>query len=359
MEEALPRSREQITVEWLESAAGMPPGTVTGLRVEALDGGYAAMVLRLTPDYATPGAGPANFIAKLASSPERATQLLHSSRSYEREVAFYRDLVPLGVGLRVPRAYSADFEPTTGEFVLLLENVTRAAVGDIVEGCSLAQVRAVVKSLARMHARWWRSEILDDDLFTSSDAIASAMAARAVAGAPIAPRIWGETLSVEAARALHTIGPAFAELWMRDRATQPMTLAHGDVHGGNVLFPREGGEPVFIDWQGPRRGRGLHDVARFMLLSVAAETRREAEDELITEYHEELVRGGADVTLEWCVEDYRAQLWLNLGRMLTEMSGPVEFDMSIPRNRRIGAAVGSRVTAIIEDLGEVGAFTRS
>ncbi len=78
---------------------------------------------------------------------------------YEHEVNFY-NLLADRVDLPTPRSYFAEFDGESGAFLLILEDLAPAMVGDQVVGATLDQAEYVIDRLARHHARWWNSEEL-------------------------------------------------------------------------------------------------------------------------------------------------------------------------------------------------------
>src|SRR5262249_53710084 len=79
---------------------------------------------------------------------------------YEREVGFYQH-VARQVQLRTPRCYFGAFEPSNGDFVLLLEDLAPGVVGDQGAGCTMEHARTAIRELAKFQARWWGSPALE------------------------------------------------------------------------------------------------------------------------------------------------------------------------------------------------------
>ena len=84
---------------------------------------------------------PSSLVAKL-STPERWEQAA-------REVRFHRyvEAAPS------PTVYYGDTHASRA--VLLLEDLTHARQGDVLEGCSIEDTRAVLAAIAPFHARYW------------------------------------------------------------------------------------------------------------------------------------------------------------------------------------------------------------
>ena len=73
---------------------------------------------------------------------------------YEREIRFYQQIAPR-ISLRIPRAFHADIETASGDFVLLMEDMAPARVGDQLDSCSPAQSARAIHDIAAFHAEWW------------------------------------------------------------------------------------------------------------------------------------------------------------------------------------------------------------
>ncbi len=74
---------------------------------------------------------------------------------YGREVGFYTELSER-TAIAHPACYFAEHDPATQDTVLLLEDVSvRGRGGDQVAGCSLAEARPAIRTLAKLHACFW------------------------------------------------------------------------------------------------------------------------------------------------------------------------------------------------------------
>ena len=100
----------------------------------------------------------------------------------------------------------------------------------------------------------------------------------------------------------------------RDRLFTPKrlyatyTLAHGDAHVWNLLYPRDvaASSIHLIDWDAWRIGRGAFDLAYMMAVHWYPERRARLEAPLIERYHAGLLAHGVtDYSLDRLWEDYR------------------------------------------------------
>jgi hypothetical protein len=58
--------------------------------------------------------------------------------------------------IRVPALHHGAADPSNGDFVMLLEDLAPARVGDQLEGCTAQQARLAVTSIAKCHATCWQ-----------------------------------------------------------------------------------------------------------------------------------------------------------------------------------------------------------
>jgi hypothetical protein len=91
------------------------------------------------------GSVPGSLIAKLPSPDPTSRATGIALRNYEREVCFYLEVAPT-VDIRVARCYHAEWESTTGDFVLLMEDLAPARQGNQLTGCDADQARIAVLS---------------------------------------------------------------------------------------------------------------------------------------------------------------------------------------------------------------------
>ena len=85
--------------------------------------------------------------------------------------------------------------------------------------------------------------------------------------------------------------------WFWQELTRPPhTFLHGDLRLDQLFFAVEADDPpvTALDWQITSKGRGAYDVAYFLTQSLATETRRTCESQLIERYAEGLAEHGID-----------------------------------------------------------------
>lgn len=237
---------------------------------------------------------PATLFAKLAPRDAVTRAFVGALGLGAREVRFYRELAP-GLPARVPRAFHASFDPATGRFALLLEDLAGAGArfGDVGAGCGAERALAVARALARVHAHLFASPRFGTDLaWLAERRPARARAERFVRERLVAraARRAGDLLPPGLRGAPAALARGFCVLEAAWEAAPP-ALIHGDPHLGNLYFA--GSEPGFADWQVARRGDAVRDVAYFAALSLDVETRRRSDRELLAAWRDALAAAGA------------------------------------------------------------------
>jgi hypothetical protein len=227
---------------------------------------------------------------------------------YEREVRYYQHFADSGP-LRVPACYYAQFDPESGNFALLLEDLSSLSAGDQLTGCSLQEAECAVAAVARLHAAFMGDTSVEQKLCSSPlpwrppGAEAWLRLREDFAGAIPPP-------AIDLTEVLANGGMATVLELMRQA---PQTLIHGDFRLDNMLFgPGPDGSSaslVLLDWQMTRQDTGPADLAWFLATSIEPEQRRAWERSLLTYYCDELTRlGVTGASFEDCLRQYRLGL---------------------------------------------------
>jgi len=171
-------------------------------------------------------------------------------RTSEVEVRFYQQVVST-VGVRTPRCYHADVEPSTAEFVLILEDMAPARAGDQLAGCSVDDAALALTELAALHAPRWadpaleRLEWLHRKTDESNDVGASLLPVLFDGFAARYGEVLEESVLDVGRRLMPDIGATCAA------SPRPWTVQHADYRLDNLLFgTAAGGVPLaVVDWQ--------------------------------------------------------------------------------------------------------------
>ncbi len=353
----IPASPDEIGPTWLtevlRSGGIFGDASVTSLRAEPIgdEASFNAQIVRLTVSFDREEVGaPRTMIAKLPTADAAVREVGEHFRPNETEIRFYRDVAPAS-RLRIPRCYYSAMDPGSGAFVLILEDLAPARVLDQAVGCSVGQAELALGNLALLHADWWENPRLpslewlsssdeDDhgllDLIRSNYARAWPRFVELVGGVPRSARRFGEALLGE------------MELVSLAPEGPPRTLGHGDFRLANVMFGTPGGGPTFavIDWEDVFVGRGVVDVAWFVVGCLSIADRRAAERGLLEGYHRTLVGDGvSSYSFEQLWEDYRASLLERFVQAVLMATSPSVAS----RRREFGRSLAERFIAASED----------
>jgi aminoglycoside phosphotransferase (APT) family kinase protein len=348
----------ELSPDWLTRAlragGALREASVVAVRAESLGegegfmGGLARLELKL--DAPEVGA-PARLVAKLPTPLAAVREAGELLGVYDREVRFYSELAA-SIPLRTPRCYFAAMDPNPGErheetvlrwlerapapllpmllrlgafaarrsrrrYVLLLEDLAPARTGDQLAGCDAGQAERALRPLARLHAAFWeRPRPWPHSWVRPADT-----AARLFHVAYRRARARGEKnreLEIPARlRGLAGWLDAHGVALLRSLAAPPVTLLHGDYRLDNLALPEGGSEPAVLDWQVPLLGRGVYDVAYFLVGSLPPEIPAAQEEALVRYWHEELLRLGVrGYGFDACLADYRRARLFMLYRVL-------------------------------------------
>jgi hypothetical protein len=269
---------------------------------------------------------------------------------YENEVRFYREIRD-ELDIEAPRVFASHFDPPTGRFGLLLEDLTArgARFPSALDPVSLTEVRSLLGNLATLHARFWDSPRFATELSWVPTPMGGGMF-------DVFDTIGLELIEDQVARhpfkadLIAPLGRTVAQMWeplwqvQRQHTMAPTTLLHGDPHVGNTyLLP--GGLGGLLDWQLMVRGSWAHDVTYLLITALDTEVRRAHQRDLLAGYLDRLRAAGVEgvPTLDAAFARYRAAaLWgLVIGWLICppENYGP-----------EITAANITRMVAAVEDL---------
>jgi hypothetical protein len=306
-----------ITPEWLtavltEAGALAADETIVAIDREDIGTGQVGSNIRYRLHYGGPtpasGAPLESIVVKLAAEDETSRGAGIATKTYETEVAFYRDVAD-SVEISRPACYFAEIVTGTADVVLVLEDLHPAVPGDQLAGCTVAQAELAVDQAVRLHGPRW-----DDPTLLDHEWLAAALGAQSRAGVgELYAMVWdgflarySTTLSAEAVGVGTRLRETIVGWATYDPAAR--TLTHGDYRLDNMLFgTAEGGRPLtVVDWQTVRLGCGTSDVAYFLGAGLDPEQRRAHEHDLVTRYHQGLQGYGVDdYSFDACWEDYR------------------------------------------------------
>ncbi|HEX9029892.1 MAG TPA: phosphotransferase [Anaerolineales bacterium] len=281
--------------------------------------------LRYTPD--APFNAPSRLVLK------RNTLETWSIAAGADEVRFYRLIAQLRDHPQViPPCYAAEYNPTTGDSFLLLQDlsethkppITRDEQLSIVNGVPLAAYQeSVIDLLAGFHAYWWDHRRLLEGEFEVGfwsrdiDRFNQYLARRSAAWQRIVAK-YGERLPQETHAFYERLFnglPGFFSSVLEPRFKNPhnLTLTHGDAYFCNFLCPViPGSAPTYLmDWQSPGCDLAAYDLVNLLAAFWMRDQRRAENREinLLRRYHQGLLSNGVqNYTWEDLAADYRAGL---------------------------------------------------
>lgn len=251
---------------------------------------------------------PSTVVAKFPTQNETNRGVAIHFNVYAREVRYFAELDAQSAA-DGPKVHLSQMEGDD-HFVILLEDLSDYRMGDQIVGATLADTEAAIDQLAKMHASFWAS--LESSEFDwlpryANSQNATNMHEGSKAGWDATVELFGEHIppSVREVkdRYLASVPMMQAQL---DQA--PRTLVHGDFRMDNLFFgqTKDHYPMTFLDWQGPMRGRGIHDVAYLLAQSTQTDVRVDHEEALVARYVEGLQHAGvSDYPVDEAWADYR------------------------------------------------------
>ncbi len=330
----IPQTADELTTEWFRSVLGHDVGEVTG--VSPIGTGQMAYCYRVE-------LGDRRLAVKLAGPDATVLQ----SGAYTAEVSFYRQVAPrLSSG--IARCHHADISDDALQFVLVLDDLAPAGQGDQIAGCSLADARAAVTTMAAIQAPLWNEPSIRT-FNAPPDGPAAAMELfqmyMRMATDAFLPRFEG-MIDAEDLATLASFTERAGE-WGVARM-DPFSIVHGDFRLDNLLF--DGTTCFAVDWQTASIALPLRDLGFFCATSLLIDDRRAWERELVAMYHGLIDAPG--YSLEQCWDDYRFGIaqgtWVTIiGAWASRQSD---------RGDEMFVAMASRTAAAMRDLDTMSTF---
>jgi aminoglycoside/choline kinase family phosphotransferase len=305
---------DALTAEWLTAALGqagvLDDVSVDTVSITPVGTGQMCDSVRIAVTYDRATDAPGSVVAKLPAADETSRATAVALRNYEKEVRFYQELAP-SLAVRTPRLYHGDIDDSLGRFVLLLEDLAPATVGDQIQGCSVDHARRAVLQLARLHgARWGDPALEQIDWLVGRAAGSTGASIRDMLAA-----VWAGFQDRYADRLDDQMRRAGSDLFENIDGYHaprpgPRTIVHNDYRLDNLLFHPARDEVAVVDWQTCALGVGPTDLAYFLGAGLGVEDRRAHEDDLVRTYHRAIVDAGvAGYSWDECWADYRRGSW--------------------------------------------------
>jgi hypothetical protein len=202
----------------------------------------------------------------------------------------------------VPRCYGAQCDADSGDYSLVLDDLTDTHAVQLAP--SLDTARGVASAMAHLHVHRWGAPSPEPATELPRYFARITEAAERL-GADL-PEEWRASLRVLLAR-----HPQLAAERARD--AHGLTLVHGDLNPGNILLPTVAAGRVYvIDRQAfvwsLRRWLGIADLAHWLVLYTSREERQALEPVVIEHYLRTLRELGCDYHHDRALTDYRVSI---------------------------------------------------
>jgi hypothetical protein len=343
---SLPLSINELDAQALSAIMGR---RVTSVSIIGGDAGTSSRArLALTGDDV-----PASVFVKMPAETVATRLMGELGRLAHTEVMFYRELAPQLTGL--PTSYGSAFDPLTGRFVLVLEDlaVDPCVFPDTLHPLDKDQASMIVELLARLHATFW--ECLPPNgsrgplgwVYSASGDHTSLLTGPLLntSARRLAERT---TIAVEDGRFIIDNYRSVAKLI----DGQPNTVMHGDAHPGNVYF--RNGQAGLLDWQAVRRGHPGRELAYTLITGMTTADRQDRERDLLATYRHTLAAaGGPELDAD--------ELWLRYrqGALYAYVAPLITAGMGGMQDESIALEGVRRGVAALTDLETVAALRQS
>jgi aminoglycoside phosphotransferase (APT) family kinase protein len=307
-------SAAEVTPEWLTAVLRtrglLARGCVTAVTPGDAQATFATTVWRLRVAYSgvTAADAPERLFLKVAGPAAPGDP---PSEFVRREHRFYTVVAPLmDPGFAIP-CYDAAYDDATGAAHLLLKDIRETHVA-----CSDPEGVAgrAVDVLAELHAFWWDHPRLGVDIGQYPTQEERRQDVRGAEESTIAfMDACGDALAATWRSTYERVLAALPSLYARHATGRNLSLAHGDAHLGNFLFPHGPGvgRTHAIDWQFWHPTIGGTDLAFMIATHWVPETRRCLERPLLEQYYRGLLeRGVHGYAWDACWDDYRLSVIL-------------------------------------------------
>ncbi len=294
------RSPDEITPEWL-TAVLLAAGYLSQGRVVAV---HAVVV-------ETPASEARRLILEYSDDApdDLPRQVFIKFSDRHSELDFFQTVAPDTKDINMLPPLAAEFWPEQNMgFLLFLDIADQYISGEGNEDLSEEVVfDQIIAPLTRLHAQWWDHPKLAGEIGAVAQDVFSfvfGVAQEAFDEFAVAANLSGEQIAFYQRLLAGWPFPALAE---RLRSGWHLTVVHGDVHFGNILFPHDpsANQILLIDWAAWHINMGANDLA-YLVAFGPPEWRLFHEARLVALYYKLLCEQGV-TGYSWaqCWQDYR------------------------------------------------------
>lgn len=297
----------------LRNAGALGDGRVSDVTVMSSRDMLVSHIMRLGLSYDGDAAGaPQSLILKTALAAFAGT-LRHAGR---HEIAFYTEVAPLMPGNLTPRCFEGHCDPDSGNWHLLLEDLTEthhvATVWPLPP--TAKQCESIVRALARVHAAWWDDPRLGQSIgiWLELESTRATMRQLTEHYERFAGQM-GDRLPAQRRALYERYIEAAPRLLQRYHSRRDVTIAHGDAHVWNFMLPQapDRDDVRLFDFDQWRINVGAYDLAYMMAPQWYPDRRRQLEQQLLDCYHDTLLGHGVQGYSRRALDDdyRRGVLW--------------------------------------------------
>ena len=352
-----PWRAEDISVQWLNDVLGkhedFQGAKISSFDMDHIGGefGFIREVWRIKLSYEDRTSSKRESVAAKFADRDPHLKSVFAGGTV-REVNTYRNLGADSEFI-MPRCYYSDFDPETGDYALLMEDLGRGRLVDDIGGISGVDAEAVVEAIAVFHARWWGRTDLEQARWLPKPIDRAAMEEGFMRQAQKFLERYGGQVDDEFREVISLYSKKLMPI-LEAASSPPLTLIHGDLNTANIFFDTEfrGCAVTAIDWQSTARGKAATDISSLAAVGLTVNLRRAIEDRLLLLYHTTLVSEGVTgYSMDQLQADYRSG-FLYPFKFTVGVLG--YLDLGDERGQDIARAKIERTSAALRDHDLVG-----
>jgi len=321
---SFPVSLEQITVEFitkiLQDKCKIPNTTkVLSFTSKILSKSTTTqtVIINLEYDQSADISFPSSLFIKFPSQATSIKLFMNTNKNYEREIYFYNSLLPQSP-IKTPNLYYSQYDSSTGDFILILENLENLKIFSQFEGCnSFEDAKLILYELAKFHSYWWDSKIWDSQKILFTYSVGPEISTRALISLQKLLEDFPDYVKAVGLdeKKLDLIGENFYLIFEQFK-NAPFTIIHGDFKLDNIFFDVSKNQPVIVDFQLSQKGNIMFDMAKFIVYNLTPELRAAKETELVEFYYDSLDKTKITSYLhERFINEYRLYTLILLGEV--------------------------------------------
>ena len=226
-----------------------------------------------------------------------------------KEVKFYKFIKDNSINsLPIPACYDAFISEETGEFVIVLEDLTDQYVGHNISCLHDEKIWfKCADTLARFHSVFWNSKMIDAigdikeiDSKSEKEKLNNFL--------NHFDKLFDDKIKTTFNGAMDINIFIMKEESIRIKDKRNITICNGDSHIFNFMLPiNENHNPLMIDFQFWGTGIGPGDLAHLTRVNFSNKLKEDIQISLVRHYHKKLMEYGiTNYSWDNCFNDYRA-----------------------------------------------------